>query len=174
MLNFSETIFWRRLPLLLQRNTHENIAENFCHKAGQQKNLSRCSFFGGGGQPNHAPSPQKIFLMNLRERQKTHHPQFCTGDVDRRFCGGGAWISRSDFLLFSGDPILRATFCLQLNNSRCGTGRRQEHLAPKTHCPHPCRCKETLRDEKRAQTCRDELLGLSPLAPPQGNSKPGI
>ena len=23
-------------------------------------------------------------------------PQFCTRDVDRRFCGGGAWISRSD------------------------------------------------------------------------------
>ena len=28
---------------------------------------------------------------NLRERQNTHHPQFCTRDVDRRFCRGGAW-----------------------------------------------------------------------------------
>ena len=34
--------------------------------------------------------------QNLRKRQNTHHPQFCTRDVDRRFCGGGAWISRSD------------------------------------------------------------------------------
>ena len=25
-----------------------------------------------------------------------HHTQFCAHDVDRRFCGGGAWISRSD------------------------------------------------------------------------------
>ena len=31
----------------------------------------------------------------LRKRQNTHDPQFCTRDVDRRFCGG-AWISRSD------------------------------------------------------------------------------
>ena len=28
--------------------------------------------------------------------KSTHHPQFCTRDVDRRFCGGGAWISRSE------------------------------------------------------------------------------
>ena len=33
---------------------------------------------------------------NLRKRQNTHHPQFCTRDVDRPFCGGGAWISRSE------------------------------------------------------------------------------
>ena len=34
--------------------------------------------------------------QNLRKRQNTHHPQFCTRDVDRRFWGGGAWISRSE------------------------------------------------------------------------------
>ena len=28
--------------------------------------------------------------------QNTHHPQFCTRDVDPRFCGGGAWFSQSD------------------------------------------------------------------------------
>ena len=33
---------------------------------------------------------------NLRARPNTHHPQFCTCDVDRRFCGGGPWILRSD------------------------------------------------------------------------------
>ena len=33
---------------------------------------------------------------NLRRRQNSHHPQFCARDVDRRFCGGDAWISRSD------------------------------------------------------------------------------
>ena len=33
---------------------------------------------------------------NLRQRQNTHHPQFCTRGVDRRFCGGGAWISRPE------------------------------------------------------------------------------
>ena len=31
--------------------------------------------------------------------QNTHHPQFCTRDVDRRYCGGGAWISQSDLKL---------------------------------------------------------------------------
>ena len=33
---------------------------------------------------------------NLRQRQNTHNPKFCTRDVDRQFCGGGAWISRSE------------------------------------------------------------------------------
>ena len=33
-----------------------------------------------------------------RKRQNTHHPQFCTRDVDRQFCGGGEWISQSDNL----------------------------------------------------------------------------
>ena len=32
-------------------------------------------------------------FRNLRKRQNTHHPQFCTRDVDRQFCGGGVWIS---------------------------------------------------------------------------------
>ena len=27
---------------------------------------------------------------NLRKRQNTHHPQFRTRNVDRRFCGGDA------------------------------------------------------------------------------------
>ena len=36
-------------------------------------------------------------LRNLRKRQTTHHPQFCTRDIDRRFCGGGAWNSRPEF-----------------------------------------------------------------------------
>ena len=31
-----------------------------------------------------------------------HHIQFCTRDVDRRFCGGGACISRSDLLPKTG------------------------------------------------------------------------
>ena len=35
---------------------------------------------------------------NLRKRPNTYHPQFCTRDVDRRFCGGGAWSSRSGLL----------------------------------------------------------------------------
>ena len=30
-----------------------------------------------------------------RKRQNTRHPQFGTSDVDR-FCGGGAWVSRSE------------------------------------------------------------------------------
>ena len=64
---------------------------------------------GLGGTSNHAPSPQKTFLFrwyfwggwcancrNLRTRPNTHHPQFCTRDVDRRFRGSGAWISRSE------------------------------------------------------------------------------
>ena len=46
-------------------------------------------YFGGGWCAN---------CRNLRERQNTHHPQFCTHDVDHRFCGGGEWISRSDTL----------------------------------------------------------------------------
>ena len=37
-----------------------------------------------------------VNCRNLRKRQNMHHPQFCTRDVDRRFCGGGAWMSRSD------------------------------------------------------------------------------
>ena len=36
-------------------------------------------------------------LWALWEMQNTHRPRFCTRDVDRRFCGGGAWISRSDY-----------------------------------------------------------------------------
>ena len=35
-------------------------------------------------------------FRNLRKTQNTHHPQFWTRDVGRRFCGGGAWISRSE------------------------------------------------------------------------------
>ena len=35
-------------------------------------------------------------LSEPKKKQNTHHPQFRTRDVDRRFCGGGAWISRSD------------------------------------------------------------------------------
>ena len=35
-------------------------------------------------------------LLEPKKSQKTHYPQFCIRDVDRRFCGGGAWISRSD------------------------------------------------------------------------------
>ena len=35
-------------------------------------------------------------LSEPKKRQNTHHPRFCTHDVDRRFCGGGVWISRSD------------------------------------------------------------------------------
>ena len=31
-----------------------------------------------------------------KKRQNTHHPQCYTSDVDRRFCGGGALISRYD------------------------------------------------------------------------------
>ena len=53
--------------------------------------------------PHKRPSlPSGIFggwcanCRNLRKRQNTHHPQFCTRDVGRRFGGGGAWISRSD------------------------------------------------------------------------------
>ena len=30
-----------------------------------------------------------------QKRQNTHNPQFCTRDVDRLFCGGGVWTSRS-------------------------------------------------------------------------------
>ena len=44
------------------------------------------SYFGG----------RRAKCWNLREGQKTYHPQFCTCDVDRRFYGGGAWMSRSD------------------------------------------------------------------------------
>ena len=61
----------------------------------------------GGRQPRTIPTKdlphQVVFLggwcancRNPRKRQNTHHPQFCTRDVDRRFCGGGAWISQSD------------------------------------------------------------------------------
>ena len=35
-------------------------------------------------------------LSEPKKRQKIGtHPQFCTRDVDRRFCGSGTWISRS-------------------------------------------------------------------------------
>ena len=44
--------------------------------------------WGGGGWCANCRNP--------RERQNTHHPQFCTRNVDCPFCGGGAWISRSD------------------------------------------------------------------------------
>ena len=61
----------------------------------------------GDRQPRTIPTKdllhQVVFLggwcanfRNLRKRQHTHHPQFCTRDVDRKFCGGGAWISGSD------------------------------------------------------------------------------
>ena len=36
-----------------------------------------------------------------------HHPQFCTRDVDRQFCGGGAWISRSDNFVLPEDLSLQ-------------------------------------------------------------------
>ena len=59
------------------------------------------------GTASHAPSPQKIFrirwyfsgaVCELSEPKKKaiYAPhQFCTRDVYRRFCGGGAWISGS-------------------------------------------------------------------------------
>ena len=53
--------------------------------------------------PTVSPKASPVFwgewcanCRNLRKRQTTHHPQFCTHDVDRRFCGGGAWISWSE------------------------------------------------------------------------------
>ena len=64
------------------------------------------------GPPTTHHPPQKTFLIkwsfwggwcancrNLRERQNTHHPQFCTRDVDLRFCGGVVWTSWSDLQL---------------------------------------------------------------------------
>ena len=70
------------------------------------------SCLGPWGTANHAPSPQKTFFIrwyfwggvggncrNLRKRQHTHHPQFCTRDVDRQFLG-----------VVRGFPALRAIF----------------------------------------------------------------
>ena len=51
--------------------------------------LHRVVFFGGWCAN----------CRKLRKRQTTHHPQFCTRDVDCRFCGGGAWISRSEIIV---------------------------------------------------------------------------
>ena len=60
-------------------------------------------------------------MSELRERQNTHHPHFRTRDVGRRFCGGGAWLSRSDtvgsFLLAVELLCLQwclGAFCLHL------------------------------------------------------------
>ena len=53
------------------------------------------------------------------KRQNTHHPQFCTRDVDRRFCGGGAWISRSDFFVASKLPALPPLRWLAFVNVVC-------------------------------------------------------
>ena len=51
-------------------------------------------FFGGGG------GESRFYFYGRADfsekRQNTHHPQVCTRDVGRQFCGGGAWISRSD------------------------------------------------------------------------------
>ena len=48
-------------------------------------------FWGGGG----GGCGVRI-VGTLRNKQHPHHPQSCTRDVNRRFCGGGAWISRSE------------------------------------------------------------------------------
>ena len=72
---------------------------------GDSRELIRSEI--GDRQPRTTPTKdllhRVVFLggwcascRKLRKRQNTYHPQFCTRDVDCRFCGGGAWISRSD------------------------------------------------------------------------------
>ena len=53
----------------------------------------------------------------LRKRQNTHHPQFCTRDVDRRFCGGGVWISGSEKCFRSKRGIFEG-WCTNCQNLR--------------------------------------------------------
>ena len=65
--------------------------------------------FLGGLQPRTIPTkdlPHGVVFFggwcancrNIRKGQKMHHLQFCTSDLDHRFCGGGARILRSEFL----------------------------------------------------------------------------
>ena len=76
-------------------------------KSAQQKQVPNFLAIIGDREPHTMPtkdlSHDVVFLggwcancRNLRTIQSTHHPQYCTRDVHRRFCGGGVWISRSE------------------------------------------------------------------------------
>ena len=73
-----------------------------------RKEFQRPWVYLGDRQPHTIPTKDLLHqgwcanFSNLRKRQNTHHPQFCTRDVDRQFCGGGAWISGADLPLPQG------------------------------------------------------------------------
>ena len=57
--------------------------------------------FGGGGWCANCQNQRKtvgggVRIVRTKEKQHTHEPQFCICDVRRQFCGGDAWILRSD------------------------------------------------------------------------------
>ena len=58
---------------------------------------------------------------NKEKRQNTHHPQFCTRDVDRRFCGGGEWFRSLKM------PLLLSS----INWNNIQDGRQRQKTNPK-------------------------------------------
>ena len=52
-----------------------------------------------------------------KNKENTHHHEFCTRDVDRRFCGGGAWISRLDLFL----AFIRSGQFMNFSQAHSGT-----------------------------------------------------
>ena len=59
-------------------------------------------------------------IVGAKERGKIRAPppvvQLCTGDVRRRFCGGGAWISRPENRVKSGN---RCRISVESMSNRC-------------------------------------------------------
>ena len=58
-------------------------------------------------------------LSNLREEQKIHHPQDCTGNVHHGFCGGGARIVGFDPTPPSTQAYFCSYFCLVCGGWGC-------------------------------------------------------
>ena len=65
-----------------------------------------------------------LITTEPKRKQNTHHPQFCVRNVDRRFCGGGAWISRSDLKGLGGGGLFEGTAGSPRGSARvCGSLR---------------------------------------------------
>ena len=65
-------VFFRQLPNRGQGTTHHPPKRTF---------LIGWYFWGGGGWCANCRN------LRIRKRQNSHHPQFCTRDVDRQFVG---------------------------------------------------------------------------------------